>query len=126
MRSLLAALAALTLLALSCCGALTPVLAQEHHAQHHNVYQSWINKAGKGCCNNQDCGELAAENERENAGQLEVRIEGQWCPVEALHYLKSGNAPNWQTSHVCVARAYDGNTLTPCERLLCYQPKPGF
>lgn len=98
--------------------------AQEHHAQHHPVYQNWINGRDKGCCNNQDCGELREENERQTSAGVEVRIEGKWCPVESWHYLKRGNAPDWSTSHVCVLKSYAPGS--PCERLLCYQPKPGI
>jgi hypothetical protein len=36
----------------------TGAMAQEHHAQHHAHYQNWINQDDKGCCNDQDCGEL--------------------------------------------------------------------
>jgi len=100
--------------------------AQEHHARHHTYYQNWVNKQDKGCCNNQDCGELAEENERNTATGVEVRIEGTWCPVPSWHYLKRGNAPNWSTSHVCVQRKYSGLNTAACERLLCYQPKPGI
>jgi hypothetical protein len=103
----------------------SPANAQHNHELHHNVYQNWVNKQGKGCCNNHDCGELAESNERSNGSSVEVRIEGQWCPVQRHMYLKSGNAPDWSTSHVCVlnGRHHAGG---PCERLLCYQPKPGI
>jgi hypothetical protein len=48
----------------------------------------------KGCCNNQDCGELKDENERTtSAGTVEVKIDSEWCPVLPHHYLKRGNAP---------------------------------
>jgi hypothetical protein len=94
-------------------------------APSSELYQNWINQADKGCCNNQDCGELAGDNERTVAGRIEVRIEGTWCPVLAHHYLKKGNAPDWSTSHVCVRKNYEGLDTPTCERLLCYQPKPG-
>jgi hypothetical protein len=97
--------------------------AQEHHERHHAYYKGWMNKAHFGCCNDQDCGELADENERTTAdGTIEVKIEGEWCPVSPYHYLKQGNAPDWSTSHVCVQK---GPVPRVCERLLCYQPKPG-
>jgi hypothetical protein len=99
--------------------------AQHNHELHHNIYQNWVNKLGKGCCNNQDCGELAASDERTNGSSVEVRIEGQWCSVQHHMYLKSGNAPDWSTSHACVLnrRHHAGG---PCDRLICYQPKPGI
>jgi predicted nucleic acid-binding Zn ribbon protein len=101
--------------------------AQEHHAQHHAYYQNWVNQADKGCCNNQDCGELADQNERATAaGTVEVKIDGEWYPVLPHHYLKRGNAPDWSTSHVCVQKLYSDSPSVPtCLRLLCYQPKPG-
>jgi hypothetical protein len=79
-----AALIGLTLLLLY---PLARAHAQEHHERHHPSYQNWVNQADKGCCNNQDCGELAGDNERTVAGRIEVRIEGTWCPVLAHHYL---------------------------------------
>ena len=100
--------------------------AQHNHDQHHAHYQNWVNKQDKGCCNNQDCGELADGNERMTREGIEVRVEGEWCPVQAFHYLKRGNAPDWTTSHVCVQRPYSGAKTSACERLLCYQPKPGI
>ena len=101
-----------------------PAAAQHNHHLHHNVYQNWVNQQGKGCCNNQDCGELAEADERINGAGAEVRVEGVWCKVEPHMYLKTGNAPNWSTSHACVLR---GNLHPggPCDRLICYQPKPG-
>jgi hypothetical protein len=99
--------------------------AQEHHERHHDHYQNWVNQNGAGCCNDHDCGELAGDNERTVAGRIEVRIEGAWCPVLNHHYLKRGNAPNWASSHVCVQPNYAGVKTSPCDRLLCYQPRPG-
>ena len=99
--------------------------AQEHHQMHHAYYQNWVNKQDKGCCNNQDCGELRAENERVTGGGIEVRIDGEWCPVQSWHYLKQGNAPDWSTSHVCVLKYSTTANASACQRLLCYQPKPG-
>lgn len=101
------------------------VHAQHNHAQHHANYQSWINKADKGCCNNQDCGELAGADERTDGGALQVKVLGEWCPVLPHHYLKRGNVPNASVSHICVAKYVAANTPT-CERLLCYQPQPGI
>jgi hypothetical protein len=103
-----------------------PGMAQHNHHLHHNVYQNWVNHDNKGCCNNQDCGELADTDERMNGAGVEVRVEGEWCPVRPHMYLKMGNAPNWSTSHVCVLNKSSINTGGPCERLICYQPKPGI
>jgi hypothetical protein len=99
--------------------------AQEHHARHHAYYQNWVNQQDKGCCNDQDCGELREDDERITRQGVEVRIEGQWCPVQSFHYLKRGNAPDWATSHVCVLTYQNQFNTSVCERLLCYQPKPG-
>ncbi len=100
-------------------------LAQHNHAQHHAFYQNWTNKQGMGCCNDQDCGELADADERIEGARLSVRIEGTWCPVLPQHYLKSGNVPNASVSHVCVQKQIVPGRGSPCDRLLCYQPKPG-
>jgi hypothetical protein len=102
-----------------------PAMAQHNHAQHHSVYQNWVNQQNKGCCSNQDCGELAESDERTSGTSVEVKIEGQWCPVQGHMYLKSGNAPNWSSSHVCVLNRLH-HAGGPCDRLMCYQPKPGF
>jgi hypothetical protein len=99
--------------------------AQEHHERHHANYQNWVNQQDKGCCNDQDCGELREEDERNTRDGVEVRIEGQWCSVQSFHYLKRGNAPDWATSHVCVLKYQNPVGKSVCERLLCYQPKPG-
>lgn len=99
--------------------------AQTNHHQHHAFYQNWVNKHDKGCCNNQDCGELAQSDERTTGGVLSVRIEGQWCPVLPHHYLKRGNVPNASTSHICVQK-YSLPGQSNCDRLLCYQPQPGI
>jgi hypothetical protein len=105
--------------------AIGKALAQHNHAQHHAHYKSWVNKDGKGCCNNDDCGSLKESDERSSGGIIEVRIDGQWCAVQSRHYLKTGNAPDWTTSHVCVDKhPKPGQSM--CDRLLCYQPKPLF
>src|ERR1043166_8225178 len=83
--------------------------AQEDHAQGHAHYQNRVKKNDTGCCNNQDCGQLKSEDERITGLGIEVRIEGEWCPVQTHHYLKKGNAPDWSTSHVCVEK---GNPFT--------------
>lgn len=97
--------------------------AQDHH-RHHAFYQNWINLDGKGCCNNRDCGELRANDEREVSGVLQVRVEGEWCSVEPRHYLKNGNVPNASVSHACVIPQTAEPKLGPCARFICYQPQP--
>lgn len=100
--------------------------AQHNHTEGHTHYENWVNGSDRGCCNDQDCGTLANEDERTVAGKLEVRVEGEWCPVLSWMYLKKGNAPNWQTAHVCVLRDKTYNPLPVCARLICYQPRPLF
>ena len=103
---------------------ITGAVRARDHATFHASYMGWINKDGEGCCNNQDCSPIADADERSVGGQLEVRIEGQWCPVLAKHYLSKGNVPNASVSHVCAWLPNAKPHLGPCERLLCYQPKP--
>lgn len=99
--------------------------AQDGHAVYHeNYYNGWVNKLDKGCCNNLDCGKLADSDERTDRGILEVRIMGEWCPIQPYHYLKKGNVPDASVSHVCIQKSPAPFT-SPCARLLCYQPKPG-
>lgn len=102
-----------------------------HHRAQSVSYSNWVNKNNQGCCNDQDCHPLPEHRERTVNGQTEVLIEGvgsaagqsAWCPVLAHKYLKTGNAPDWQTSHVCVWAMAGGD---PCSQFICYQPKPGF
>ncbi len=120
MRLILALLATLSLASASLAH------AQHNHAPGHPNYQNWVNQKGTGCCNNQDCGEIDDANVRQDGAAVEVRVDDEWCPVRDWMYLKSGNAPNWATAHVCVVP--DSLTLAdrrPCARLLCFQPKPG-
>lgn len=100
--------------------------AQQNHRAGHGFYQHWENKKGQGCCNDNDCGELPEANERTTSSGVEVFVEGQWCPVHSDHYLRRGNAPNWAVAHVCVQKMAIGRPVNPCDRLLCYQPKPAF
>lgn len=98
----------------------------EHNHDHHRFhafYQNWVNKDGKGCCNDRDCRTIADRDVLEVGGVTVVRIEGELCPVLTKHYLVKGNSPNWDSAHICVLPK-DGNNLSPCERLLCFQPKP--
>lgn len=114
---------ALTMLLAWCA----PSHGQHNHAQHHDVYRNWVNQNGHGCCNDRDCGELAETDERTTAGALEVRVEGAWCPVMSWHYLRQGNAPNWGSAHACVLHPMGPTDKRgPCERLICYQPRPLF
>lgn len=93
------------------------------HAQFHYAYQNWRNGIPQGCCNNMDCSPIRDDEERTVRGQLQVRVKGEWCPVLSHHYLTQGNVPDASVSHICVSGHYGGRT--PCEQLICYQPKPG-
>lgn len=104
-----------------------PVLGQKNHDVGHIFYKGWVNKADRNCCNNDDCGVLGEGNERTTAnGGIEVFVLGTWCPIKPHHYLKSGNAPDWSVTHVCVLKTVPWQIIAPCDRLLCYQPKPGI
>jgi hypothetical protein len=98
--------------------------SQEGHHLGHAHYQNWVNGLDKGCCNDHDCGSIKDELVRDTAQGTFVHIDGKWCQVQPHHYLKRGNAPNWSTAHVCVRLNYSSSDSDPCERLLCYQPKP--
>ena len=50
--------------------------------------------------------------------------QAAWCPVLRHHYLRAGNVPNAAVSHACVTDYYKAET--PCEQLVCYQPRPLF
>ena len=101
--------------------------AQSNHAQYHDLYyKGWINKRGAGCCNNQDCSRLSDDDERTSQGLLEVRVQGTWCQIQPHHYLLKGNVPDASTAHVCVQKNVVPNAVPPCDRILCYQPKPMF
>lgn len=100
--------------------------AQMNHDAGHSEYRNWVNQNGTGCCNSKDCGEIPDTDVREDGDKTQVRVDGQWCEVQAWMYLKAGNAPNWSTNHICVVP--DSLTLAdrrPCSRLICFQPKPG-
>ena len=99
-----------------------PIHAQDNHLRHHSLYKDWKNMQERGCCNDKDCGEV---EDRINGNGIEVFVEGKWCPVATWMYLKNGNAPNWDTAHACVTKLSVWNLGGPCERLICYQPKPG-
>ena len=124
MRPLIATALLCAQTALLCVLLSMPALTQHNHHQHHDSYRNWVNQKGEGCCNEQDCGSLNEADERERNGVLEVRIEGEWCKIEPGHYLKSGNVPNASTAHVCAWLKDARPGMSPCERLLCYQPRP--
>lgn len=104
---------------------ITIASAQENHAAGHPLYQSWVSKDGVNCCNDRDCGQIADADVRQDSSQIEVRIDGTWCPVTEGKYLRSGNAPDWSTAHACISNKSYYNFDKPCDRLLCFQPKPG-
>lgn len=105
-------------------------IAQHGHHQFHAFYQGWINKDGKGCCNDRDCKPIAERDTRVAGGRIEILVRGvgqakgreEWCQVMAHHYLSRGNAPNWETAHACVTDHYGAQT--PCAQFICFQPKP--
>lgn len=100
-----------------------PVVGHDlRHGVQHVDYKSWVNRDGKGCCNNQDCRPIADEDVQMSP-VLKVKIGAEWCPVLPQHYLRQGNAPDWQSNHVCVEL---WSAKPACERLLCFQPKPLF
>lgn len=107
-----------------------PALAQKNnkelHDRFHIEYKDWRNNDNARCCDDGDCRPINNDEEREspNGIGLEVRIENTWCRVLAHHYLKSGNAPDWTSSHVCVRPTPVPGGSPPCSRFLCYQPKP--
>jgi hypothetical protein len=122
----------------ACCtflsGALAlPALAHQVTVDGETVnYSEWTNGLGKGCCNNQDC-RPAKDAEVRYSPRVEVMVEGKWCEVKSHHYLKKGNAANANVAHKCVQVSYRGDDMggpqpedDPCDRLLCFQPKPLF
>jgi hypothetical protein len=94
-----------------------------HKGAQHVNYSNWTNKLKRSCCNDGDCHPIADGNVR-ISNRTEVFIEGVWCEVMFYHYLATGNAPDWSTAHVCVRSGYGDEG--PCERLMCFQPKPLF
>lgn len=105
--------------------------AHELHRGAQNVnYSNWKNSKAspQGCCNNQDCRPV---EDRSVGDHQEVKVEGKWCVVHPWMYLSTGNAPDWSTAHACVevqtGEGYEmtPNSADPCQRLICYQPKPG-
>jgi hypothetical protein len=94
--------------------------AQHNHSAGHDVYKQWRSEDNTNCCDGRDCGTLPIAGERWNAGQLEVHVEGQWCPVKPGMFVRKHKSPDWNVPHVCVTPA-DGRA--PCERLRCYMGK---
>lgn len=98
----------------------------------HDGYKDWTNRGGQGCCNDHDCDRVADEDVKDNKTHVEVRIKGEWCEVKPHHYLRTGNAPDWSSAHVCVQKSnhlYNAPQSlrgTVCHALLCFQPKPQF
>lgn len=116
-----AALAVITLWTLAALA--TSAGAQHNHELGHDSYKSWANQREQLCCDNSDCGHLKDDEERTRNGKLEIKVEGEWCPVEPWHYLKRGNVANAAFSHACVWPR--NQTEVPvCSRLRCYQPRP--
>lgn len=115
-------------------GAALPVNAHELHGPNgrHVDYRDWVSRDGKGCCNNQDCHPVS-DTEVDRAATaspsgVAVKIEGRWCPVGRGHFLKSGNAPQWDSAHVCVklSAATLEEAMDPCKRLLCFQDQASY
>jgi hypothetical protein len=110
------------------CWCFRPCLA--HEAGHTN-YTNWTNQNKQNCCNGEDCNPIPDAKVKYDGKFPQVFIEGKWCPVEPWMYLKTGNAPDWSTAHVCVRKDYSewedarSPASDPCSRLLCFQPQPG-
>jgi hypothetical protein len=103
-----------------------PANAQHNHAQGHDVYRNWVNQQDTGCCNNQDCGEIDDQDVKDDGSTVEVRIEGEWCVIRPWMYTKKGNAPNGDVNHACVLHKDNFDSRSPCQRLICFQPKTGY
>jgi hypothetical protein len=97
-------------------------MAQEHHAQYHDVYQGWVNQEGKDCCHGQDCGVMKKDDIDDTGDVLKIRIDGRWCPVSNWMTLKKGKSPDWSVVHACINhRIVD---MAPCDRLMCFAGRP--
>jgi hypothetical protein len=104
--------------------ALTGASAQHNHAQYHDVYKDWVNKADNECCHNQDCTTMTPENVDDSGPVLRIRIRGEWCPVKDWMTLKKGKAPDWSVVHACINERI--TDMQPCDRLLCVAGKPQY
>jgi hypothetical protein len=122
MRHFREALAALGLLLL--CA--VPAIAQHDHAGGHDVYSGWRNQDFENCCNGKDCGSLAEVEERWNGQQLEVKVEGEWCPVLPHMRVRNASSPDWSKSHACVWPMASEWPQPVCQRLKCFKGKGGF
>lgn len=92
--------------------------AQEHHAQGHADYSNWASQKTTNCCNNEDCGDLTADQWREVPTGKEIVIKGKWCPVKPEHYITKGKSPDWNKAHACVQQ--NTTYIDPCDALLCF------
>ncbi|MGE0751854.1 MAG: hypothetical protein AB7F39_06665 [Variibacter sp.] len=118
-RALAAVIAVLT--------AVAPAFAQHDHAAGHDVYQHWQNQRGELCCNGQDCGALEPVEVRNAGDHLEVRVEGQWCPVAPWMAVTNKKSPDWTRAHACVWPDWsESGGTSPCSRLKCFQPEALF
>lgn len=114
--------------------ALALVVLILREAQAHDGYKDWTNWGGQGCCNDHDCDRIEDIDIKTVRTHVEVRIKGEWCEVKPHHYLKTGNAPDWSSAHVCIQKSHyllnrpptHGKGGTVCHTLLCFQPKPQF
>jgi hypothetical protein len=101
--------------------------AQHNHAAGHDVYQDWRNARGDLCCRNGDCGSLEPAEVRSNSGQLEVQVEGVWCPVAPWMTVgKRYSSPNWSRAHACVWPNGGEIPQPTCQRLKCFKGEGGF
>ncbi len=99
------------------------VSAQHNHSAGHSEYQGWSSGKVGNCCDDRDCGALRDDDVRETQTGPQVRIDGQWCPVQRQHYLTRGKSPDWSVPHACVSVQ---PAADPCDRLLCFTPRGGF
>jgi hypothetical protein len=97
--------------------------AQHNHSDGHADYMTWASKKTGNCCNNQDCGSLSEGEWRETAKGTEVKILGEWCPVQQEHLIIRGRSPDWTKPHACVNKNIN-LTSHPCHRLLCFAGLP--
>lgn len=124
---------------------ITPALAQDEHAQGHDLYhdnyRGWASQKTGNCCNNQDCHPLTDDEWRETSdGNVEILVprernhwngrnwemvtEGPtWCKIMQEHYvLPPSKSPNWETPHACIRSFQNGSD--PCARILCFMGVP--
>ena len=97
--------------------------AQHNHAEGHADYMTWASKKTGNCCNNVDCGSLKDDEWRETESGTEIKILGQWCPVQQEHFIIRGKSPDWSRAHACVNKNLS-LTTAPCQRLLCFAGVP--